>query len=98
MKVEQAIAAERLPYGVPVRSDSDGLRISTKLTDMCGVARRGDANRDAWEAGDMVDYATDGPIRTDIVADVSLVLGGIERRLLRAEPHCFTLSGGKIIG
>lgn len=34
-------AMESIPYGYPVRAEGKGCAVSTELTDMIGVARRG---------------------------------------------------------
>lgn len=98
MKTASLIGVERIPYGCPVRAEGDGIAVATDPGSMVGISRRGGIGRDAWDIGDMVVFQTDGGIRTDLPCDFTLVLGGIERRFVRYEPHYFHLSKGKIVG
>lgn len=92
-----SLAAERIPYGSPVIVTGATCAISADLAQMDGVAIRGGAWEDAYDAGEVVQIQTDGGIKMVLAHNAEVAVNGILSRLLASEPHYVTLSEGKIV-
>jgi hypothetical protein len=97
MRFRDSIAAERIPYGSPVKVNGTECRVCTSLAEMDGVASRYGRGDDAYQPGEVVKIKTDGGIRIALAVDGDVVFKGILTRLLASEPNYITLQNGKII-
>lgn len=93
-------AAVEIPYGSPVTPAHKGKAcgVAFDLDSMCGVARRGGRSPYGYAPGEMVPVQRAGGIKTQLAADTTLMLHGVQHRLLASEPHYFQLAEGRIVG
>ena len=96
-RFRECVAAERIPYGAPVKITGAECRSCPNLAVMDGVASRNGGMEDAINPGDRVKVKTDGGILIALSADAEATINGVRTRLLAADSNYVTLQDGKIV-